>query len=48
MDREPDAAGLNAWVGELNKGYSREQVFAGIVKSPEFVTLAASYGMRAY
>lgn len=48
LDREPDAAGLNAWVGELNKGYSREQVFAGIVKSPEFVTLAASYGMRAY
>lgn len=48
LDRDPDAQGLNAWVGELNRGCSREQVFAGIVKSPEFVRLAAGYGMIAY
>ncbi|MCQ2529212.1 MAG: DUF4214 domain-containing protein [Saccharofermentans sp.] len=48
MDREPDAGGYAAWVEALDKGATREQVFNGLVKSPEFVALCEKAGIIAF
>ncbi|MCQ2528215.1 MAG: DUF4214 domain-containing protein [Saccharofermentans sp.] len=49
MDREPDAAGFQAWVNAMKEdGASREQVFNGFVKSPEFVAICEKAGIIAY
>ena len=48
LDRNPDANGLNAWNNVMNAGQSREEVFAGFLKSNEFVRMAESFGMRPY
>ena len=45
MDRNPDQAGFNAWVGQLNSGVSREEVFQGFAQSTEFGTICANYGI---
>lgn len=45
MGREPDAAGFDAWVSQLNSGVSREEVFNGFALSPEFARICASYGI---
>ena len=45
MDRNPDTAGFNAWVGQLNSGVSREEVFQGFAQSTEFGTICANYGI---
>ncbi|MBO4636793.1 MAG: DUF4214 domain-containing protein [Clostridiales bacterium] len=45
MGREPDEAGFNAWVAQLNGGVSREEVFNGFALSPEFTRICASYGI---
>ncbi len=47
MDREPDEAGFNDWVGKLNDGKSREEVFAGFANSQEFYNICESYGITA-
>ncbi|MCQ2528509.1 MAG: DUF4214 domain-containing protein [Saccharofermentans sp.] len=47
MDREPDAAGLNAWVEALEKGASREKVFDGFVNSVEWANICFKYGIRS-
>lgn len=36
LDREPDQAGLNGWVGQLNGGTARTQVVIGFSESQEF------------
>lgn len=45
MGREPDTAGYNAWVGQLDSGVSREEVFDGFAASSEFSAICASYGI---
>ena len=41
LGREPDAAGLNAWVSVLNNGYSKDKVLEGFLNSPEMAALCA-------
>ncbi|MCQ2528738.1 MAG: DUF4214 domain-containing protein [Saccharofermentans sp.] len=48
MNREPDPSGFNAWVGALDSGATREQVFNGFVKAPEFVSICEDAGIIAY
>ena len=45
MDRNPDEAGFNAWVGQLDGGVSREEVFQGFAQSNEFGEICARYGI---
>ena len=45
MDREPDEAGFNAWVAQLDSGVSREAVFDGFAESIEFARICAQYGI---
>ena len=45
FDREPDSAGLNAWIGVLNDGLSRLHVFKGFAESDEFTKICANYGI---
>jgi len=44
--REPDTAGFNDWMAQLNAGTSREAVLQGFLGAAEFAALAASYGIR--
>ncbi|MCL2425564.1 MAG: Ig-like domain-containing protein [Oscillospiraceae bacterium] len=45
MDREADASGHAAWVGQLNVGIPRRDVFAGFVNSMEFYGIAREAGI---
>ena len=45
MNREPDQAGYDAWVGQLDSGISREEVFDGFAQSIEFARICAQYGI---
>ena len=45
MDREPDQAGFDAWVAQLDSGVSREEVFNGFAQSSEFDRICSSYGI---
>lgn len=45
LDRTYDQAGLKAWIGQLQKGESRYQVFLGFAYSDEFKKLYESYGL---
>ncbi len=45
FDREPDVAGLNAWVAVLEKGYTNKKVLAGFVNSEEFDNLCRDLGI---
>lgn len=46
MGREPDDAGLQDWVGRLNKGTAkREDVYNGFADSAEFGKIVSSYGL---
>ncbi|MBO4636699.1 MAG: DUF4214 domain-containing protein [Clostridiales bacterium] len=45
MDREPEAAGYEAWVAQLNNGVSREEVFRGFAQSVEFARICTAYGI---
>ncbi len=47
MDREPDDAGFNDWVGKLETGTSRHEVFAGFANSQEFYNICDGYGITA-
>lgn len=46
FNRPPDPSGLNGWVGELNRGRSRQFVLAGFVNSQEFKNLCAGFGIN--
>ena len=45
MGREADAAGLNYWVGRLNKGESRKTVLKSFAGCPEFQNIVKSFGL---
>ena len=47
MGREPDPDGFNDWVGQLNSGKSRLDVFTGFANSQEFYNICESYGITA-
>ena len=47
MGREPDEDGFNDWVGQLEAGKSRVEVFAGFANSQEFYNICESYGITA-
>ena len=43
LDREPDPTGLKSWIDALAKGYTRNNVLSGFLKSAEFDNLCAEY-----
>ena len=45
MGREYDKAGLNYWVGRLNKGESRKAVLKSFAGCPEFQNIVKSFGL---
>lgn len=45
MDREPDEGGLKDWVGRLDNGAKRVDVFNGFADSVEFGRIVSSYGL---
>ena len=47
LGREPDKDGFNNWVGQLENGSSKLDVFAGFANSPEFYNLCYEYGITA-
>ena len=47
MGRTPDEDGFNDWVGQLNSGKSRVEVFAGFANSQEFYNICDGYGITA-
>jgi len=48
FDREPDSAGFNAWVSNLNNGTSRQVVVDGFTHSQEFADLCSKYGILPF
>ncbi len=46
FDREPDQAGFDAWMAELNSGQNRGVVLNGFLGSQEFITLCQQYGIN--
>lgn len=46
FDREADAAGLNAWLGEMDDGLSRLHVYRGFAESVEFSEICSRYGIN--
>ena len=45
MGREYDQSGLNYWLGELNRGYSREDILHRFANCQEFKDIMASFGL---
>ena len=45
MGREADQAGFDAWVGQLDSGVSRDDVFNGFAASQEFGVICSQYGI---
>ena len=45
MGREPEADGLNYWVGKLISGSSRESVLTSFARSDEFSQICATYAI---
>ena len=45
LNREPDTAGLESWLDALRRGYTRNQVLDGFLKSTEFGGLCKQYGI---
>lgn len=45
LDRTPDSAGLDYWVGRLNNGESRQTIFDGFAYSDEYQNLCMSSGI---
>ncbi|MCR5212490.1 MAG: DUF4214 domain-containing protein [Lachnospiraceae bacterium] len=44
MDREPDAAGLSDWVGQLDRGEkTRDEIVSGFADSKEFADIMSQY-----
>lgn len=48
MDREYDSEGLIYWMDKLNAGVTRETVFRGFARSPEFSEIMEEYGIMPY
>ncbi len=45
LDRQPDAAGMAAWVNAMDIGMTHQAVLSGFVGSNEFKSLVAPYGI---
>ena len=45
FDREPDAAGLTAWIDALKNGTSKEDVIMGFIDSTEWANVCLKYGI---
>ncbi|MBO4637488.1 MAG: DUF4214 domain-containing protein [Clostridiales bacterium] len=45
FNRNPDDAGLAAWVNALASGVSKEEIIEGFINSTEFANLCLSYGI---
>lgn len=45
LGREYDQQGLDAWVAQLNRGVSRQEVLHGFSRSPEFAKIMAQFGL---
>ena len=45
LGRASEAAGKADWVGRLEQGTSREEVYWGFANSQEFENIIASYGL---
>ena len=45
MGREADQGGLNYWLGQMNKGMSRQKVANNFANSKEFKNIVKSYGL---
>ena len=48
FNRNPDSAGLAAWLDQLESGADRSEVLDGFIYSQEFSSLCANYGILAY
>ena len=48
FDRDPDLAGLDLWIAELNGGTDRSQVLDGFLGSQEFIVLSESFGIDPF
>ena len=48
FDREPDQAGWDFWLAELNSGKDRGYVLDGFLYSAEFAELSQFYGIIPY
>lgn len=48
LDREYEQEGLTYWVDKLNAGVTREEVFRGFARSPEFKCIMQEYGISPY
>jgi hypothetical protein len=46
LGREPDPDGLADWVGRLNSGQTKEDIFYGFSGSQEFIGICSDYGIR--
>ena len=46
FNRDPDQAGWDAWIAELNAGRARGEVLDDFISSEEFHALAIDYGIR--
>jgi len=46
FDRDPDSAGYNYWMSQLNSGVSREDALCGFINSAEFANLCNNYGIN--
>ena len=45
LDRQPDPAGMETWLRELQNGKSRESVLEGFSRSAEFRDIMSKYGL---
>ncbi|MDX1764441.1 MAG: DUF4214 domain-containing protein, partial [bacterium] len=48
FDREPDSAGLDYWLSQLNSDVSREDVLEGFINTQEFMDLSEAYGITPF
>jgi hypothetical protein len=48
FDRDPDPAGWDVWLSELNAGRDRGDVLDGFIYSTEFSNLCSEYGIKAF
>ena len=46
FDRDPDQAGWDVWIAELNGGKDRSQVLDGFLGSQEFINLSETFGIE--
>ncbi len=47
FDRDPDTAGFNNWMGQLQNGASRQSVLNGFINSTEWANLCLKFGISS-